>query len=594
MNGNEELRAEWLSKVEQGLWNKSFWKKLTPVQLQKFIDADAEINAQDRWGFSAIHRIAENNENPDVTKKLIDAGADIYSATALGSPPLHWAAQNNQNPAVIKEFLTRDPNIINDKGVGNRGKGNSPLHWAAESNKNVAVIKELINAGANIHGKNANGETAHDLLSKNSALKDNTEAQELLLRGKITNKTSRDDNDEHATPLRNDEYKMPHRNGLDDEQEYAKKVIEDWIKKPTPQIARLWGYAGTGKTTFIQSLNFGKIKPHYCAFTGKAASVMRKKGMENATTIHGLIYNLDYKTTNEEHGDEDLTFKLRPRKNYLGLVIVDECSMVNKEIGQDLLRVTEKLLVLGDQGQLPPVEGTGFFNRSDLDAIDLEFTTIHRQATDSPILDFATRARLGQKIEPSNDPACTVKIEPTPSNINSLHEKGDIIICWRNRTRHEFNQDALKMRNLTKGRLMEGMQVVCVKNNHDLGLLNGTIWTVKEVGNVAQHTDGKIQENYATAECILMDDEGKKRKAHLINSSFGKSKFDFSHLKNKNHAAFDYGYAITCHKAQGSQWERVSICVEIPRSSDDYDKWLYTAATRAEKSLYVLFATTPN
>ena len=141
---------------------------------------------------------------------------------------------------------------------------------------------------------------------------------------------------------------------------------------------------------------------------------------------------------------------------------------------------------------------------------------------------------------------------------------------------------------------MEGMQVVCVKNNHDLGLLNGTIWTVKKIGEKKQHTDGKINKNYVTAECILMDDDGKKRKAHLINSSFGKSKFDDSHLKNKNHAAFDYGYAITCHKAQGSQWERVSICVEIPRSHEDYDKWLYTAATRAEKSLYVLFATTPN
>ena len=133
---------------------------------------------------------------------------------------------------------------------------------------------------------------------------------------------------------------------------------------------------------------------------------------------------------------------------------------------------------------------------------------------------------------------------------------------------------------------------MCVKNNHDLGLLNGTIWTVKKIRGKKQHTDGKVNKSYVTAECTLMDDEGNKRKAHLINSSFGRSKgnFDESHLKNKNHAAFDYGYAITCHKAQGSQWERVSIYVEMPRSYDDYNQWLYTAATRAQKSLYVLFA----
>ena len=362
MSDKERLVTTWQCMLEAKLVHRNFWKNLTLEELQKFIDAGVNINAQGAHGFKPIDRIAESNTNPAIIKKIIDEGGDIYSATALGSPPLHWAAQNNPNPAVIKEFLIRDPNIFNDKGVGCHGDGYTALHWAAQNNSNPAVIKELIDAEADIHEENANGETAHDLLSRNSVLKDNKEAQELLLHGKTTSETSRDDNDEYAMPPRNDEYEMPHRNGLD-EKEKAKKVIEGWIKKPTPKIARLWGHAGTGKTTFIQSLKFEKINPNYCAFTGKAASVMRKKGMKNATTIHGLIYNLDHKTTNEEYGDEDLIFKLRSRKNRLDLVIVDECSMVNKEIGQDLLRVTDKLLVLGDKGQLPPIEGTGFFNK---------------------------------------------------------------------------------------------------------------------------------------------------------------------------------------------------------------------------------------
>ena len=601
---DEGNRAEWLRMVGTKPVRKKFWKKLTLKQLRKFIEAGVDVNSQNEIGETPLHHIARYNHNKkkfEVIKELIKAWADIHAKNNNGETPFHLAAANNGNAYVIKEFIKAGAGVNTKDSNGwtplhlaaaNNGsarvikklikagadihaktnEGDTPLHLAA-NNGNEHVIRELIKAGADVHEKNANGETAHDLLSKNNTLKDNK--KEVSLR----DKASSDDNDE---------YVMHPRDGLD-EKEYAKKVIKYWIKKPKPQIARLWGYAGTGKTTFIQSLRFGKIKPHYCAFTNKAASVMRKKGMRKATTIHELIY---IKVANDEHGDEKPKYKPRSYKNLLDLVIVDECSMVNEEMGRDLLKVTKKLLVLGDKGQLPPIEGTGFFNRDDLDAIDLEFTEIHRQAADSPILDFATRARLGQEIKASDDRDCMVKVGSTQDAINSLHEKGDIIICWRRKTKHEFNQEALKRRNLKKRRLMEGMQVVCSQSNRHLHLWNGTIWTVKKTGKRKQHTDGKIDKDYLTAECILIDDEGDEKQAHLINSSFGKDNFDMSHLKNENHAAFDYGYAITCHKAQGSQWERVAIYVDMPRWFDDYNQWLYTAATRAQKSLYVLFANT--
>ena len=588
MNGKEQLRAEWLSEIEKGLQGKNFWESLTPARLQEFIDADAEINAEDGWGFSPIHRIAENNENSAVIKKLIAAEADIHSK-AKGSPPIHWAAQNNPSPAVIKEFITKDPSLIHDKSTGRRGNGNTPLHWAAESNKNVAVIKELIDAGANIHEKNANGETAHDLLSRNSALKDNTEAQELL-RGKITNKTSNDDNDEYATSIRNDEYEMPPRNGLEDDKEYAKKVIEDWLTKSTSKkVVLLLGYAGTGKTHFIGSLNFGNIKPDFCALTGKAASVMREHGLKNARTIHSLFYEID----NENSTEDEPCFKPRQFPSRSDLVVVDECSVVSKEMVQELLsNVTEKLILLGDEGQLPPVKGESFFKSDEPYTIPLKFKEIHRQEKNSPILAFATRARQGQEIEASSNPDCMVEYTSTSSTNKSLYDKGEIIICGRNDTKHRLNKEALRRKGLTKNWLMEGMRVACSKNNHSLGLLNGTIWTVEQIKEIKKHNDGKEQREYFTAECTLIDDDGKKRKAHLINSSFrtDRERWDFSHFTNKkDRAVFDYGYAITCHKAQGSQWERVSIYVE---NMPDYDKWLYTAATRARKSLYVLFTKT--
>lgn len=602
MNGKEELRAEWLREIAKGRPNWNFWKSLTPARLQEFIDADAEINAPDSWGFSPIHRVAENNENPTVIKKMIGAGADIHSR-AKGSPPLLYAAEKNKNPTVIKALIEAGAKIheATEKCGNNQSfVGNTALHWAASSNKNVAVIKELIDAGANIHEKNAYGKKAHDLLSRNSVLKDNTEAQELL-RGKTTNKTSRDDNDEYATPLRNDEHEIHSRNGLDEEE--AKKVIEDWLKKPTPQILRLWGRAGTGKTTFIAKLNFGNIKTRYCAFTGKAASVMRKKGLKGAKTIHGHFYDLVASAP-------QVKFELRILTSKPDLVIVDECSMVGEKMGQDLLRVAKKILLVGDKNQLPPVEDeyksvdeAGFFNKSNLDATDLKFTRIHRQKENSPILDFADRAIQGRSITPSDNPNCTVKISSTQSAIDLLHDNGDIIICEDNRRRHELNEQARERLNLTENWLMEDMQIVCSKNNHDLGLMNGTIWTVKEIIEIKEHSDGKDPKDYFTAECILMNDEGKKKIAHLISSTFSADKedWDTSHFINKRErAVFDYGYAITCHKAQGSEWERVSIYVDKSQKSQMhkfygkkyYDRWLYTAATRAQKSLYVLFANT--
>src|SRR4051812_26898894 len=149
-------------------------------------------------------------------------------------------------------------------------------------------------------------------------------------------------------------------------QDAALKAVAAWLKaKPgkgsTPQTFRLFGYAGTGKTTLARHLAesvAGKVL--YAAFTGKAAQVMRSKGCRGASTIHSLIYKA------RESGEETPNFELwddAPAAS-AKLIVIDECSMVDAELGGDLLSFDVPLLVLGDPAQLPPIQGGGFFTEA--------------------------------------------------------------------------------------------------------------------------------------------------------------------------------------------------------------------------------------
>src|SRR6476620_2410555 len=182
-------------------------------------------------------------------------------------------------------------------------------------------------------------------------------------------------------------------------QDQALRVVAEWLKaKPgtngTPQVFRLFGYAGTGKTTLARHIADeadGDVK--YAAFTGKAASVMRGKGCHGASTIHSLIYRT------RESGDEIPNFDLwdEAPASKAELIIIDECSMVDPELGKDLLSFGVPLLVLGDPAQLPPIQGGGFFTEAEPDAM---LTEVHRQAADDPIIHMSMAVREGEWLEP--------------------------------------------------------------------------------------------------------------------------------------------------------------------------------------------------
>jgi len=253
-------------------------------------------------------------------------------------------------------------------------------------------------------------------------------------------------------------------------QQDALKSVSEWLKaRPgmngTPQVFRLFGYAGTGKTTLathIADAADGEVK--FAAFTGKAASVMRGKGCRGASTIHSLIYRA------RESGEELPSFDLwdEAPASKAELIIIDECSMVDAELGRDLLSFGVPVLVLGDPAQLPPIQGGGFFTEAEPDAM---LTEVHRQAQDDPIVRLSMDIRAGEYLEPGRYGGTEVlrKADLDPNRVL----EADQVLVGRNATRRSYNARMRERRGFEDEMPSAGDKLVCLRNNRKKGLFNG-------------------------------------------------------------------------------------------------------------------------
>ncbi len=369
------------------------------------------------------------------------------------------------------------------------------------------------------------------------------------------------------------------------QQDAALNAVARWLKAGQSQIFRLFGYAGTGKTTlaryFAEHVD-GDVQ--FAAFTGKAAQVLRSRGATNARTIHSLIY----RPRGEEEVEDELTgrtsisptFSLNRQSPIAkaAMVIIDECSMVDEALGRDLMSFGTPILVLGDPGQLPPISGGGFFTEHEPDHL---LTEIHRQARDNPIIQLALDVREGREIAYGDYGAA--KVISKAEVDQDLVLSADQVLVGTNRTRRRYNQRLRELKGFDADYPQAGDKLVCLRNDPAKGLLNGSLWKVM--------TSSKETVKPGINLLVSPEEDDPDRgvsKIKLLKAAFEDPEAEIPWQTKKRFDDFDYGYALTVHKAQGSQWDEVVLFDESYAFRDTRQRWLYTAITRAAERLTIV------
>ena len=396
---------------------------------------------------------------------------------------------------------------------------------------------------------------------------------------------------------------------LSPKQDEAVQDVRRWIKSPDSPYYYLAGAAGTGKTTITKTLVEaldGLVS--FAAYTGKAAFNMVRSGCVGATTIHKLIYKPREKSRQElkrlelmlvERGEDHPeaegirraieierqtlskpSFALNEQSQAIHskLIVVDEVSMVDGRIAGDLLSFGVPLLVIGDPFQLPPVKGTGFFTTRQP---NMFLTEIHRQARDNPIIQLATEVREGRALSLGDYGESRV-VHEQDERIRTDVTSTDQVLVGMRKTRARYNERMRQLAGRDGALPVPGDKLVCLRNDHEESLMNGSLWTVEQVGD----HDPQERQVYMTLRSADDPDRTYPLECWVWTEplSTGESIWD----RDAPAQSFTYGYALTVHKAQGSQWDDVVVFDESGVFRENTKRWLYTAVTRAAKRVTVV------
>lgn len=401
---------------------------------------------------------------------------------------------------------------------------------------------------------------------------------------------------------------------LSPKQTLAADAVRRWLDSQKSPWFYLAGYAGSGKTSIAKALTESvRGSVLFACYTGKAAHVLTCKGCA-AQTLHSLIYipaakgrsrllelhrmldearvasqqpeakmedhlrvrQLEEKVREEEenHRRPHFTLNLESPLKKAGLLVVDEVSMVSQQMAEDLLSFGVPILVLGDPAQLPPVRDEGYFTSRNPDFF---LDEIHRQAAGSPVLQLATRARQGQHLPLGDYGGGTKVISAGTLTLQDL-ASFDQVIVGKNVTRKNINH---RMRTGVLGRkgpLPEpGDKLICLRNDYDAGVLNGSQWICES----AQVLDDD------RVELAVRGDDGTTLVLDSWRHWFEGREDQLRPWDMRKAQQFDFGYAITCHKAQGSSWGSVLVRDESEVFRDNRWKWIYSAITRAAERVVV-------
>ena len=357
------------------------------------------------------------------------------------------------------------------------------------------------------------------------------------------------------------------------QQDAAMRAVADWLRRGDRPVFRLFGYAGTGKTTLARHIAEGVDgEVAFGAYTGKAALVLRTKGCPEASTIHSLIY----RSRESDEGGPQFVLNRSSAAAKADLIIIDECSMVDEELGRDLLSFGRPVLVLGDPAQLPPVKGGGFFTEAEPDVM---LTEVHRQAKDNPIVRMSIAVREGGRLEAGSYGESRV-IRRREIDADAVM-RADQVLVGMNKTRRLYNTRIRELHGYRDPMPAAGEKLVCLRNDKAKGLLNGGTWTIK--------TLRPSLNNFIRLD-VLPEDESRRKpvEVSILKAFFEGTEEGLSYVERRESDEFTYGYALTVHKAQGSQWDDLVLFDESYAFREHRSRWLYTGLTRAAERVLVV------
>lgn len=375
------------------------------------------------------------------------------------------------------------------------------------------------------------------------------------------------------------------------QQVYAVNLAVNWYrgwqhKVHRQQVFCLAGFAGCGKTTIAMAIaqlclgasNAGSVR--YVAPTGKAASRLRQKGCTGACTIHQFIYR-----PAGENDDGDPIFV---DKGVLDetphLVVMDESSMVGGYVEADLCARRLPIIALYDPGQVPPVKDKQVFT---IERADICLTEIERNAGN--IVKASMFVRQGKRLPPREYDDVSVKNSQTIDDeiFKRFLPETNVVICARNATRQKANRRARRLLGYKDVLPEVGEKVVATANQHSHGVMNGEQAIVLDYKDLPEGMEDDDWPDMKMVN-IRMLSTGFERWV-LFNPVSFDSDFERMKAAQKCAGGLDFGYALTVHKSQGSEWEEVLVYEEsIP--GVPYAQLMYTAITRAIRFMMLLRA----
>ena len=364
------------------------------------------------------------------------------------------------------------------------------------------------------------------------------------------------------------------------------------------------GFAGTGKSTLVKfiidALDVDQNKVAYATYTGKAAEVLRKKGNPNAMTLHKLLYD---SIPRQGGGFIRIPKKMLEYK----IIVVDEVSMVPKSMIDMLLKHKVYVIFLGDPFQLPQIDKKE--THALLDKPHIFLDQVMRQAAESEIIQLTMKIRNGEQIDFMNGKE--VIIAPKASLVTGHLTWADQIICATNASRISLNNQMREILGYS-GLPQDGERMICLRNywedfseDGSSSLVNGMTGIIKNPFESFRMAPMYVKMKNHKMDVIqgeFISDDGKTfnsvemDKSMITTGEFSldwRETYALGQLKNKIGnivpREFTFGYAITCHKSQGSEWDKVLVIEErFPFDKKEHARWLYTACTRAAEKLVLV------